>query len=70
MKFEMLYLWGIIPLVLIEFGLKLYCFLDWLKRKKFRWMSKWGWLALFVCISFFGSVLYIVLIKNHDDNQL
>jgi hypothetical protein len=70
MKFEMMYLWGIIPMVLIEFGLILYCLLDWLKRKEFRWMNKWGWLALFVCISFFGAVLYIVLIKSHDDNQL
>jgi hypothetical protein len=68
MKFEMTYLWGIVPLILIELGLILYCLLDWLKRKKFRWIGKWGWLALFALVSFFGAILYIILIKNNDDN--
>ena len=70
MKFELMYLWGIIPLALINIGLILYCLSDWLKRKEFKWMSKWGWLVLFVCFQFIGPVLYIVLIKNHDDNQV
>ena len=65
-----MYLWGIIPLLLINLGLILYCLTDWLKRTEFRWMNKWAWLALFVFIQFFGPVIYIVLIKNHDDHQL
>ena len=65
-----MYLWGIIPLAIIQLGLVLYCLLDWLKRKQFRWMNKWAWLVLFVCINFIGSILYIVLIKNSDDNKL
>jgi heme/copper-type cytochrome/quinol oxidase subunit 4 len=68
MKIDMMYLWGIIPLVIIQLGLILYCLLDWLKRKQFRWMSKWVWLVLFVCINFIGAILYIILIKNSDDN--
>ena len=63
-------LWAIIPLVIIQFGLIIYCLLDWLKRKQFRWMNKWVWLVLFVCINYIGAIVYIVLIKNSDDNKL
>lgn len=68
MEFKIIYLWGLIPLVLINLGLVLYCLADWLKRKEFRWMGKWAWLALFACIQFIGPVLYIVLIRNNDNH--
>jgi Phospholipase_D-nuclease N-terminal len=65
-----MYLWAIIPLVIIDLGLIIYCLSDWLKRKQFRWMNKWIWLVLFVCIHPFGAILYIIIIKNLDDNKL
>jgi hypothetical protein len=33
-------------------------------------MNKWVWLVLFICINFIGAILYIILIKNSDDNKL
>ena len=68
MEFKAMYLWGIIPLVLINLGLILYCLVDWLKRKEFKWVDKWVWLALFVFIQFIGPVLYILLIRKNDDH--
>jgi len=68
MKFDPMYLWGIIPLALINIGLIIYCLSDWLNRKEFKWMGQWGWLVLFVCFQFIGPVLYIVLIKNNDNH--
>lgn len=62
------YLWAFIPILLIEIGLILYCLMDWLKRDTFRWMNKWLWLAIFVFIQIIGAILYILLVKNHDDH--
>lgn len=70
MAFDSTYLWAFIPILLIEIGLIIYCLTDWLKREKFRWMSKWIWLALFVFVQIIGAILYILLVKNHDDNQV
>ena len=70
MAFETTYLWAFIPILLIEIGLIVYCLTDWLKREKFRWMSKWIWLVIFVFVQIIGAILYILLVKNHDDNQV
>lgn len=70
MAFDSTYLWAFIPILLIEIGLIIYCLTDWLKREKFRWMNKWIWLAIFVFVQIIGAILYILLVKNHDDNQV
>lgn len=70
MAFDSMYLWAFVPILLIEIGLIIYCLTDWLKRDKFRWMSKWIWLVIFVFVQIIGAILYILLVKNHDDNQV
>jgi hypothetical protein len=70
MPIETTYLWALIPILLIEIALIAYCLIDWLKRDKFRWFNKWIWLLIFVFIQIIGAILYILLVKNHDDNQV
>jgi hypothetical protein len=70
MEFKMEYLYGMIPLILINLGLVVFCLLDWIKRKEFRWLGKWGWFVIFIGFQFIGPVLYIILIKNNDDHKV
>lgn len=70
MALDTTYLWAFIPILFIEIGLIAYCLIDWLKRDKFRLMNKWIWLLVFVFIQIIGAILYILLVKNHDDNQV
>ncbi len=70
MALDATYLWAFIPILLIEIGLIAYCLIDWLKRDKFRLLNKWVWLLIFVFIQIIGAILYILLVKNHDDNQV
>lgn len=49
------------PIIIIQLGLMLYALFDVIKRKKFRYGNKLIWIAVVVCISIIGPVLYLVL---------
>jgi hypothetical protein len=59
---------AVIPLVLINLGLIIWCLVDWIKRKHFRFLNKWVWLAIFIFIQYIGPVLYLVIGRDHEND--
>ena len=54
------YLPLIIPIVLIDLGLKIAAVLDILKHPKLRG-PKWMWILIAVCVNLIGPILYFTL---------
>lgn len=51
---------ALIPLVIIELGLKLVCYLDWRKRETFGVQERTIWLLVFLFISTIGPIVYLL----------
>ena len=56
----------LIPIVLIELALLAVALVDWARRRSFRYLNKWIWLAIIVAVSGIGSIAYLVLGRNDD----
>jgi hypothetical protein len=55
------YLPFIIPLVVIQLGLMVFCLLDISKREKFKYLPKWGWVLVVVLGELVGPVVYLLI---------
>lgn len=51
----------LLPLVLIQLGLLALGVWDWAHRQRFRYLNRWGWLAIIVFIGIFGPLIYLLL---------
>ncbi len=51
----------LLPLVLIQLGLLALGVWDWTHRQRFRYLNRWGWLAIIVLIGTFGPLVYLLL---------
>jgi hypothetical protein len=56
-----------IPLGLIELALAVVGLVDWTKRKAFRGLPKWGWLAVIVVVGIVGPIVYLTLGRGEDE---
>lgn len=56
----------LIPIVLIELALLAIALVDWARRKSFRYLGKWPWLAIIVVVSGIGAIAYLVLGRGDD----
>ena len=57
------YLPLLIPIVLIDLGLKIAAVLDILKQPKLRG-PKWLWIVIAVCVNLVGPILYFTLARE------
>ena len=53
-------IWLIIPIVLVQLGLMVYCLVDLSRREKTKG-PKWMWVVLIVLGQLIGPVLYLVV---------
>ena len=51
----------LIPVVLIELGLKAFALLDLLRRERAKGLPKWGWALVILLVNLFGPIAYLVL---------
>lgn len=51
----------LIPLVLIQLGLLAFGLWDWAHRSTFRYLSRWAWFVVIVCVNIIGPLLYLLL---------
>jgi len=51
----------LLPLVLIQLGLLALGVWDWAHHQSFRYLNRWGWLAIIVLIGTFGPLIYLLL---------
>lgn len=57
----------LIPLIVIEMGLQIYCLIDLKKRKKVRFGKKLPWAVLIIAFNILGSALYLSLRGEDED---
>ena len=50
----------LVPLVILDQGLRLFAFLDLLKRERVKG-TKWVWALIVLLVGFIGPILYFVL---------
>jgi hypothetical protein len=57
-----------LPLVLINYAVVAVCLVDWTRRRRFRHLSPWSWLALILLVQFVGPILYLTAGRgdSHD----
>jgi hypothetical protein len=51
----------LIPVVLLDTGLRLFTFLDVLRRERCRALPKWAWGLIVLCVGYVGSISYLIL---------
>ena len=56
----------ILPLALIHLVLVVICFLDWRKRKSFRYLPKIAWLFIFLLVQFAGAACYLFIGRKEE----
>lgn len=50
----------LIPVILIEFGLKIFALVDLYRRELVVGSRKWPWALGILAVNFFGSIAYLV----------
>jgi hypothetical protein len=50
----------LVPLIILDLGLRLFAFLDVLKRERVKG-TKWMWALIVLLVGFVGPILYFVL---------
>lgn len=51
----------LIPIVLIDLGLRVVALVDLVRREQVTGDRKWLWALVIFAVNFFGSILYLVL---------
>ncbi|MDD3874993.1 MAG: PLDc N-terminal domain-containing protein [Bacteroidales bacterium] len=59
-------LMALVPMVLIQLTLIVFCLLDWRKRIHFKLLDKWVWLFVFLFLNLLGPILYLTLGRDHE----
>ena len=49
------------PLAVIELALAVVAFVDWVRRKAFRLLPRWGWFCVIVFVGIVGPAVYLTL---------
>jgi hypothetical protein len=49
------------PLILIELALAVVALVDWVRRKTFRALPRWGWFCVILFVGIVGPTLYLIL---------
>lgn len=55
------YLPFIIPLVVIQLGLMVFCLFDLSKRETVKYLPKWGWVLVVVLGELLGPIIYLLI---------
>ncbi len=56
----------LLPLLLIELALLALALWDWVHRQRFRYLSRWVWLAIIVLINILGPLAYLLLGREEE----
>jgi hypothetical protein len=55
-----------IPLILIELALAIVALVDWVRRKTFRALPRWGWFCVILFVGIVGPTLYLTLGRGEE----
>ena len=60
---------AIIPLVVLELGLKVYCLVDWRSRDSLSFLPRPAWLIVVLFVNLFGPIAYLLLARRNSDRS-
>jgi len=55
-----------IPLILIELALAVVALVDWVRRKTFRALPRWGWFCVILFVGIVGPTVYLILGRGEE----
>jgi len=55
-----------IPLILIELALAIVALVDWVRRKTFRALPRWGWFCVILFVGIVGPTVYLILGRGEE----
>jgi len=55
-----------IPLILIELALAVVALVDWVRRKTFRVLPRWGWFCVILFVGIVGPTVYLILGRGEE----
>ncbi len=50
----------LIPLILLQLGLMIYCLVDVARRERTKG-PKWMWILIIIFVNLFGSIIYLIV---------
>ena len=54
------------PLILIELALAVVALVDWVRRKTFRVLPRWGWFCVILFVGIVGPTVYLILGRGEE----
>jgi len=57
---------ALIPVIVVNYSLAIYCIIDMARRGRPRLMPKVAWIPIVLFVQIFGSVAYLLLGRSHD----
>jgi len=57
---------ALIPVIVLNYSLAVYCIIDMIRRGKPRYLPKAAWIPIVLLIQIFGSVAYLLMGRSHD----
>lgn len=55
------YIGLLIPVVLLDLGLRVYCLAEVLRRERFKALPKWAWALIVSLVGYIGAITYLLL---------
>ncbi|MCX6092663.1 MAG: PLD nuclease N-terminal domain-containing protein [Candidatus Bipolaricaulota bacterium] len=59
----------LIPLGVIELALAIVALADWVRRKAFRALPRWGWLVAIIVLGIVGPSVYLILGRGEERTE-
>lgn len=68
MKFDLKFIAAIVPIVILNVVMIIWCLSDWRKRKEFRYLERYVWLIIILFIQIIGPLVYLLVARKDENN--
>ena len=58
----------VVPLVVVQLGLMVYCLVDLARREKVKHLPKWGWALVIILGELVGPVVYLLIGRGESES--
>ena len=54
------------PLIALQLALMIWALVDLIRRKKVKWLPKFGWALIVILVNLFGPIAYLLFGRGDD----
>lgn len=58
----------LVPLIVLQLGLMVYCLVDLSRREKVKYLPKWGWALIIILGELVGPVVYLFVGRSESES--